>query len=451
MLRNYLNGNVCLRKITDAFNVYYKDGTKPSIKYGTVEYDGSNVHYVLVHPDSNTVVTLDYAGDEPKLITAIRNQWFFDHGYKLAAQLSGAYFDNHSNWDTYGRPVGAFLHNWDKDWERHKQYICYPAKGKGYPTIYSDGFSLNWLDGWDTDFENLKGKMYWARGVGQSLTLNGRVDCSVGAENGRYKSSECVAMIGVTKSGDWIFVINVGKGLDHLTRAYLMRDLGAYHSFDLDGGGSTHLFVDDSFVTNPYPEPDPEPSTPDQTNPANTPAAFFEEWIGKRIDTDGNGFWCVDAFKQWCKEVLGYCWPTKNGWADGYWYYREEHAAEFEFITDVNDFRNGDWVIWPKDGKQPCPDSHIAMYYNGQCFGMRQGNANKVFELKTISFGKALGALRYIGYSDLPVATKTIDQLASEVIAGKWGNGPDRKARLTTAGYDYSAVQARVNELLARK
>lgn len=43
---------------------------------------------------------------------------------------------------------------------------------------------------------------------------------------------------------------------------------------------------------------------------------------------------------------------------------------------------------------------------------------------------------------------KTVDELAREVIAGKWGNGSDRKKRLTDAGYDYSAVQKRVNELL---
>ena len=44
--------------------------------------------------------------------------------------------------------------------------------------------------------------------------------------------------------------------------------------------------------------------------------------------------------------------------------------------------------------------------------------------------------------------TKTVDELAREVIRGLWGNGTDRKNRLTAAGYDYYAVQARVNELL---
>ena len=43
---------------------------------------------------------------------------------------------------------------------------------------------------------------------------------------------------------------------------------------------------------------------------------------------------------------------------------------------------------------------------------------------------------------------KTVEELAREVIAGQWGNGEERKIKLTNAGYDYSAVQAKVNEIL---
>ena len=46
--------------------------------------------------------------------------------------------------------------------------------------------------------------------------------------------------------------------------------------------------------------------------------------------------------------------------------------------------------------------------------------------------------------------TKSIDEIAREVIAGKWGNGTDRKNRLTAAGYDYSVVQNRVNQILKK-
>ena len=44
--------------------------------------------------------------------------------------------------------------------------------------------------------------------------------------------------------------------------------------------------------------------------------------------------------------------------------------------------------------------------------------------------------------------TKSVEELANEVIAGKWGNGQERKDKLTAVGYDYSAVQNKVNELL---
>ena len=45
-------------------------------------------------------------------------------------------------------------------------------------------------------------------------------------------------------------------------------------------------------------------------------------------------------------------------------------------------------------------------------------------------------------------AQKTVEQIAREVIAGKWGNGADRAKRLTAAGYDAKAVQNKVNQLL---
>lgn len=48
-------------------------------------------------------------------------------------------------------------------------------------------------------------------------------------------------------------------------------------------------------------------------------------------------------------------------------------------------------------------------------------------------------------------SSKSIDTLAREVIAGNWGNGQDRVNRLKSAGYDYDAVQNRVNEILYGK
>lgn len=43
---------------------------------------------------------------------------------------------------------------------------------------------------------------------------------------------------------------------------------------------------------------------------------------------------------------------------------------------------------------------------------------------------------------------KSVDEIAREVMQGKWGNNPERKQKLIDAGYDYNAVQNRVNQLL---
>lgn len=43
---------------------------------------------------------------------------------------------------------------------------------------------------------------------------------------------------------------------------------------------------------------------------------------------------------------------------------------------------------------------------------------------------------------------KSVEELAREVIAGKWGNGRERQQRLKAAGYDYRVVQRKVNELM---
>lgn len=52
-------------------------------------------------------------------------------------------------------------------------------------------------------------------------------------------------------------------------------------------------------------------------------------------------------------------------------------------------------------------------------------------------------------FASIATPEKTITEVAREVIDGKWGNGDERKRRLTEAGYDYNAVQAEVNRLLS--
>ena len=77
-------------------------------------------------------------------------------------------------------------------------------------------------------------------------------------------------------------------------------------------------------------------------------------------------------------------------------------------------------------------------------------------ESKRVVMGEAIakGILKTLGIADsAPMTTpapttKSIEEVAKEVIAGKYGNGEARKIALKNAGYDPSVVQAKVNELV---
>lgn len=70
---------------------------------------------------------------------------------------------------------------------------------------------------------------------------------------------------------------------------------------------------------------------------------------------------------------------------------------------------------------------------------------NKAY-ISSASWNKQAGKVKTTSAST--TVKKSINTLAKEVLAGKWGNGTDRKARLTKAGYDYNKVQAAVNKLV---
>ena len=84
-----------------------------------------------------------------------------------------------------------------------------------------------------------------------------------------------------------------------------------------------------------------------------------------------------------------------------------------------------------------------------------QDFANKYCPHRTLDYGweRFLNKIRnYLGEATVDTTTNTsknLNTIVDEVIAGKWGNGEDRKNRLTQAGYNYSEVQALVNQKLA--
>lgn len=88
---------------------------------------------------------------------------------------------------------------------------------------------------------------------------------------------------------------------------------------------------------------------------------------------------------------------------------------------------------------------HLDMRASGRYYGDETKGTNTVTNDFYQYFGVSKSAVgKYTGEAQ----KKSVEAVAREVIAGKWGNGTNRKKALTTAGYNYKEVQAMVNKLL---
>lgn len=78
-------------------------------------------------------------------------------------------------------------------------------------------------------------------------------------------------------------------------------------------------------------------------------------------------------------------------------------------------------------------------------FSVKANAERRMAELKAAGFS---GYVTQLSGDPVPEQKKAVNEIAREVIQGKWGNGTERKQRLEAAGYDYKTVQSAVNRLL---
>lgn len=95
-------------------------------------------------------------------------------------------------------------------------------------------------------------------------------------------------------------------------------------------------------------------------------------------------------------------------------------------------------VMFMGDGK--VTDSTVCSNHADDIRADRKVQGRYVSRLKVL--------IRYTGKGLTKPAKKSVDELAHEVIDGIWYSGDSRKRALTECGYDYAAVQKRVNEIL---
>ena len=194
----------------------------------------------------------------------------------------------------------------------------------------------------------------------------------------------------------------------------------------------------------------------------NSAEEFLKSTIGRSYDMDAwpkeQPFQCWDYGDYFWLNQVGRALVTKAGGKasvrDCWTISRNVNAGkEFELITDKNKLKVGDWVIFNAGG-----DGHIGIVKSIVKAGvsvMLQGENQGATYVNVInrSLADFLGAFRLKAWqkSTPKPSKKTNETIAKEVIRGLWGNGDERKQKLTKAGYNYNTIQGIVNQMLAPK
>ncbi len=118
--------------------------------------------------------------------------------------------------------------------------------------------------------------------------------------------------------------------------------------------------------------------------------------------------------------------------------------------NDGWDSQRGDIFIWGQRGQSAGAGGHTGMFVDADNIIHCNYASNNITIDNYNQTAAASGwmysyAYRYVGGTDKCVGSKSIDELAQEVLSGKHGSGEQRKISL---GANYDAVQAKVNELL---
>lgn len=169
-----------------------------------------------------------------------------------------------------------------------------------------------------------------------------------------------------------------------------------------------------------------------------------------RMITDNDRATLTEIVKAFCSTME----------AAGYWV--GIYSSESFFNSEMNDgelTRYSHWVArWGKSKPAPSSGAETQMWqFGGETNLIRSNKINGQTcdqDYCYVDYPEKIKAAGLNGYSkggSLAPAKKSNAEIANEVIAGKWGNGTERKERLTDAGYNYSEIQEIVNGKLGVK
>lgn len=209
---------------------------------------------------------------------------------------------------------------------------------------------------------------------------------------------------------------------------------------------------------------------------ANDIIKIAQSWVGRK-ESDGSHKEIIDVYNSQKKLPRGYKVKYTDAWCATFVSALFVKAGATDLIATEcscekmiagmkslgiyieNENRKpsiGDIVFydWKDNGAGNCVgySNHVGIVesVSGDIFVVIEGNKYNAVDRRTCKVNQ-----KYLrGFAVPKYLTETThklrsnEEIAKEVIAGKWGNGNTRKTALTKAGYDYKTIQTLVNKLL---
>ena len=186
-----------------------------------------------------------------------------------------------------------------------------------------------------------------------------------------------------------------------------------------------------------------------------------------------NGLNLIKSFEG-CKLTAYKCLPTEKYYTIGYGHYgsdvtagmkiTKEQAEELLLQDCKKAIKNVNSFMSKYNFNQNQFDALVSFAFNVGSINQLTASGTRTLEQissKIPAYNKSGGRViaglvrrraKEKELFDMPTSTTTTkksnEEIAKEVVAGKWGNGNARKTALTKAGYDYKTIQSLVNKLL---
>ena len=185
-----------------------------------------------------------------------------------------------------------------------------------------------------------------------------------------------------------------------------------------------------------------------------------------------NGLNLIKSFEG-CKLTAYKCLPTEKYYTIGYGHYGSEVKAGMKITKEQAEelllqdcekaIKNVNSFMCKYNFNQNQFDALVSFAFNVGSINQRTASGTRTLEQissKITAYNKSGGRViaglvkrraKEKELVDTPTRTtvkKSNEEIAKEVVAGKWGNGNERKTALTKAGYDYKTIQSLVNKLL---